>query len=184
MFFNAQSRNASNIAETLNALLKKCFERTMFEAALMANLMPRQLVEDAYILGFFISSGSTINNHVLNKSIPSREKRDEFSLLFLKKFFKNEYTIALELGDIYSRKESVRFHEFSRGCEDAVSFVGVSYGLLRADDQSAIVQEARVVAAKIGKEFSSAGVDHNEQGDLTAAVTILTLLKHVRRYYS
>ena len=143
---------------------------------------PDGFYRDTYIFGMILLLIQLTIQYVEKGSNWSQTKKEEYLMEAFSVLDPNgdqglQETLVSDVSDM--REDA----EFKRGSHDAGTLFGVMFGKIKPDDPDPILVEARLRAPEFERISRGLGLSGDANSSLGAAVSDLTIGKHVRQNY-
>jgi len=150
--------------------------------------IPMVAIIDPYVAGFITSLSVISMSYVYKGANWNNKKRTEFLMECWKVVglsTENCHVYARVMGDPAAEAVWDKDGQYSKGSEAAFLSFGAAYGILNAEDlQSDIIQTAQQKAAQMMGIDKDLGFEAGDNAALGAAVSELTIQKHMKKHYS
>lgn len=182
MFFNKNKKIGKQISTAiLNSFRPVFMFSEFFDLKSGVFTPPNGFWKDPYILGFsHAMTGYFIHFDFNGKSIEN-QKRGEIIIYTFQNLCGDEWREIVTAANDYAVQKNNS--DFQRAYNDASTLVGVIYGILNPKDEDPILVEAKKLAPTLEKGMAGMSESVRPGDALVAAVSMLTIEKHVRTKY-
>ena len=188
MFFSGHKKQGAEVGNAIKRTLQMgiCSAEEFLSGE--QKPIPMVAIIDPYVAGFITSFSVISISYVYKGTNWNNKKRMEFLMECWRVIglsTENCHVYARAMGDPAAEAVWDKDGQYSAGGEAAFLSFGAAYGILNAEDlQSEIIQTARKEAAQMMGLDKDLGFEAGDNAALGAAVSELTIQKHMKKHYS